>query len=132
MEDPRLPTPAAPPGRPQESAGQSFVRKIRPVGCIVFLSSFILLLVFCFMPQDASVPGSTAPHDSTYYAESTAHLAELKTELEENLLPKLDHPADCTLEDGVIHIVTDQAGFAPVRAAVLTYYDKTLFTFTTR
>ena len=130
MDDRRLSPPAE--ERPQETAGQSFVKKIRPNGCAVFLIAFVLLLVYCLVPPDYTVAGYTPPHDSTYYAQSDATLLELKAELETHLLPQLDGAATCALGDGVLIVTTGTQELASIRGAILTYYDKSLFQFTTQ
>ena len=68
------------------TAGQQFVKWLKPVGCGIFLLVFVLFFIMCFTAK-APVEGYTVPHDSQYYAE---HLDELKTELETNLFPRLD------------------------------------------
>ena len=107
-------------------AGADFVKKIRPIGCIMFVLMFVAVIVICLQPAERTVEGYEPPHDSTYYA---AHPDELAEELEENLLPALDGVVSCRSDGEKVAVVTDRKSFASVRAAVLTYYDVSLFTF---
>ncbi len=128
MDDNRLSAPGS--DRPKETAGQSFVKKIRPVGCVVFLAAFVLLLIYCLAPPGNAAEGYVPPHDSTYYAQNSETLLELKAELEDNLFPMLDCDAGCAPGDGVLVITVSRSDYAAVRDAVLAYYDRSLFAFT--
>ena len=55
------------------TAGEQFVKWIKPAGCVLFLGIFAAFLVICFTAK-APVEGYTVPHDSQYYAQ---HLDEL-------------------------------------------------------
>ena len=105
------------------TAGQQFVKWIKPAGCGIFLVVFVLFLVMCFTAK-APVEGYTIPHDSQYYA---AHLDELKTELETNLFPKLDGIEDCYISGDRLTIIIDSASFEESSGAITHYYGENLF-----
>ena len=111
------------------TAGQEFIKKIRPVGVAMFLMLFILFLVICFTSRPDPLAGYNAPHDSSYYAQSDATLGELKTELEANVFPKLVGEENCTVEDGKLVIVIDSASFKTCRSALVKHFDESLFEF---
>ena len=105
------------------SAGEQFVKLIKPVGCALFLIVFVLYLVMCFTAK-APVEGYTMPHDSQYYAQ---HLGELETELETNLFPKLDGIEDCYISGDKLKIIIDEASFTESSEAITHYYSENLF-----
>lgn len=107
---------------------EGFVKKIGYVGCAIFLLIFVLFLVMCFTTK-APVEGYKAPHDSEYYA---ANIDELKAELEQNLLPKLDGIESCTVSDGVLCIVISDEYYEQTAKAITHYYAKELFSFRTK
>ena len=66
------------------TAGQEFVKRLKPIGCVIFIVMFALFLVICFTAAgNAPVKGYIPPHDTEYFS---SHLDELKAELEEKLL----------------------------------------------
>lgn len=111
------------------TAGQEFVKKIRPVGVVFFLALLLLFLYICFTSGANPIPGYEPPHDSTYYAQSVQTLAELKTELETNVFPKLGSIEDCRIEQDRLVITIDRSRFATTRSAIEKFYDESLFTF---
>jgi hypothetical protein len=110
-------------------AGSEFVKKIRPIGCILFLMISVYFLVFCFTSGKNPIPGYVAPHDSTYYSQNADTLSELKTELETNVFPKLTGIKDCQIVGGKLEITIDSLSFFRSRTAILKFYDRDLFTF---
>ncbi|MBR2717546.1 MAG: hypothetical protein IKD79_07430 [Oscillospiraceae bacterium] len=116
-----------PEGGAHETAGQQFVKRIRPAGCALFLALAVLVTVICFTSGRDPIPGYEAPRDTEYYA---AHLQELAEELEENVFPAL---TDCSLtaEAGEENVtVTVVSGnLAAVRSALLRYFDQSLLEF---
>ncbi|MEG1492413.1 MAG: hypothetical protein RR394_09190 [Oscillospiraceae bacterium] len=111
------------------SAGQGFVKMIRPVGCVLFLLIFVLYLVFCFTYKRPALADYTPPHESSYYTQSSEGLAELKTELEANVFPKLDGVIRCDVNPEFLTVIIDQKDFEATRSAILKYYDENLFQF---
>ncbi len=105
------------------TAGEQFVKWIKPAGCVLFLGIFAAFLVICFTAK-APVEGYTVPHDSQYYAQ---HLDELKAELETNLFPKLEGIEDCYISGGKLKIIISDAGFEKSNKAITHYYGENLF-----
>ncbi|MEA4894762.1 MAG: hypothetical protein VB064_05825 [Oscillospiraceae bacterium] len=111
------------------TAGQDFVKKIRPIGAAMFLLLFALFLYICFSSGSNPLAGYQAPHDSAYYAQSGETLEELKTELETNVFPKLSGIEICSVSDGRLAVTIDSVSFSRDRAAILSCYDESLFEF---
>ena len=107
-------------------AGQEFVKMLKPAGCVIFIVVMICFFVICFRPATHPVEGYEAPHDSEYYAQ---HVDELKAELEDNLFPKLEGIADCTLKGNQLCISIEEDSFADTAGSIVYYYDKELFIF---
>lgn len=112
------------------NTGQDFVKKIGAFGIVFFLGLFAFFLYWCFTAKPVNpIEGYEPPHDSGYYAQNAATLAELQAELEENVLPKLEGIVSDELENGVIVILIDEKSFFNSRGVILEYYDETLFRF---
>lgn len=107
------------------NTGEDFVRKIKPIGCVLFLSLFVGFLLICFL-GGAPINGYTPPQDSEYYAE---HLSELKEELEDNVFSELSGVVGCELSDNRLCITVTAEEFDDVKYAVTFYYDEELFEF---
>ena len=105
------------------TAGEQFVKWIKPAGCVLFLGIFAAFLVICFTAK-APVEGYTVPHDSQYYAQ---HLDELKAELETNLFPRLESIEDCYISGDKLKIIISDAGFEKSNKAITHYYGENLF-----
>jgi len=114
-----------------DSAGQDFVKKLRPAGAALFLILFAVVTLFLFTSGRDPISGYEAPHDAAYYAASAQTMEELCEELRENVLPRLDGPASCRYDSGTNTVVVsiDDSRYAVVRSAVLRYFDASLFTF---
>ena len=111
------------------TAGQDFVRRIGPAGMALFLILAVLVTWMCFTGGRNPIPGYAAPQSTEYYA---AHLDELAAELEANVFPALpDYTMSASVPaDGTTVTVTiDDEHFVVGRAAILHYYDGSLFTF---
>ena len=108
------------------TAGQEFVKMLKPAGCVIFLLVLIGFFAMCFSPSPAPIKGYSVPHDSDYFAE---HPDELKAELEEHVFPELEGIADCTVSDGVLVITIDSASFDESSSAISYYYREALFDF---
>jgi len=112
------------------SAGSDFVKKLRPAGCVLFLVLAVLVAVVCLCAGRDPIPGYQAPQTSAYYAQSEETLLELKAELEQNVFPALEGVAGCALSgDGRLIVSLESDRFAVTRAAILRYYDRSLFDF---
>lgn len=105
------------------TAGQQFVKMLKPAGCVLFLALFAAFLVMCFSAK-APVEGYVVPHDSEYYA---LHLDELKSELEDNLFPKLEGIEDCHVTGDKLTIIIDSDNYEQSSKAIIHYYGDKLF-----
>jgi hypothetical protein len=108
------------------SAGEQFVKWLRPAGCVLVLAVAVLVTVICLTSGRDPIPGYEAPQDTTYYAQ---HLDELQDELEENVFPQLEGVQDCRIEGDKLAVTVAGHTFAKTRAAILRYYDLSLFAF---
>lgn len=106
------------------TAGQSFVKMIRPFGAALFLIIFIIFLVFAFSSGREPISDYEPPYGSDYYAEN---LGALESELEENVLPFLDGVVDCYQSVDTVAVVIEDSSFIKTRAALLRYFDESLF-----
>jgi len=113
----------------KDSAGQDFVRKIGPAGCILFLGLAVLVTLLCFTAGRDPVPGYESPQTAMYYVN---HLDELAEELNTAVLPYLDDPAAAAVTGDKVTVTVDAASFVPVRSAVLRYFEEDLLLFETK
>ncbi len=107
------------------NTGEDFVKKIKPIGCVLFLALFVGFLLVCFF-GGAPINGYAPPQDSEYYAE---HLSELKAELEKNVFPELEGITACELSQDRLCITVDPDEYEDVKYAITFYYDEELFEF---
>lgn len=112
------------------SAGQEFIKKIKPIGCIFFILLMVLFLIMCFTSAPKSIPGYEPLHNSEYYSQNDTTLAELKTELQTNVFPQLEGNESCTISNGKLTLALEDDHYTASRATILIYYDKNLFEFT--
>ena len=111
------------------TAGQAFVKTIRPAGMALFLILAVLVTWICLTSGRDPVPGYAAPQTTEYYAE---HLGELAEELETNVFPALpDYTMSAAVEDGAstVTVTIDSEHFVAGRGAILRYFDESLFSF---
>ena len=113
---------------PSPTAGQDFIRRIGPAGCVLFLALAILVAALCLTSGRDPVPGFEAAHDTSYYVN---HLDALADELNERFLPQLDTPASAAVSGELVMVTVEGDSFVLVRSAVLRYFDKSLFAFQT-
>ena len=108
------------------TAGQEFVKMLRPAGCVIFLLIFVAFLVMCFTAGGAPIDGYSVPHDSDYYAE---HLDEFKAELEANVFPHLEGIDGCEITGDTLTVTIDSPSFDESSQAITHYYRDELFIF---
>ncbi len=108
------------------TAGEDFVKKIGPVGAALFLLLGVAVTVILFTSGRDPIPGYAPPQDTAYYA---AHLNELRAELEAKVFPALSGVQSCHEMDGRLEITIRKEDFAVTRAAILRYFDPSLFLF---
>jgi hypothetical protein len=115
------------PNEGQTTAGQDFVARIRPAGCVLFLVLAVLVAVICLTAGRTPIPDYTPPLSMEEYAQSPAALVQ---ELEDNVFPALpDYTMSAQLQDGTVVITIDSDHFVAGRAAILRYFDEDLVTF---
>lgn len=110
----------------RETAGQEFARAVKPAGCVLLFLILIGVLYICFTSGKDPVPGYEAPQDTAYYAQ---HLEELQTELENNVFPELEGVEGSEVDGDHLNVKIQSDSFAVSRAAILRYYDISLFEF---
>ena len=114
---------------PHATAGQAFIQRIGPAGMALFLILAVLVTWICLTTGRDPVPGYAAPQTTEYYA---AHLDELAEELETNVFPALpDYTMSAAADDGAatVTVTIDSEHFVAGRAAILRYFDESLFSF---
>ena len=102
------------------TAGQAFVKKIKPLGCAIFLIVMVLFIVLAFTSGRGTVldTGSYAPPPGVSADVPEALCAELK----ENLLPLLPGENECYVNQGKLFILLDGDFFKDCRATILHFY----------
>lgn len=115
------------PQAPKATAGQQFVRAIRPAGCALFLVLAVLVAAVCLTSGRNPIPGYAPPQTAEYYAGNPEALA---AELEESVFPALpEYDMAAQVTDGAVTVTIDSDHFVVGRAAVLRYFDEPLITF---
>ncbi len=112
---------------PKLTAGQQFVKNIRPAGCALFLILAVLVTAVCLTSGRDPIPGYEPPQTMEYYAGDPEALA---AELEENVFPALpDYDMAVGVEGGTVTVTIDSDHFVVGRAAILRYFDEDLILF---
>ncbi len=116
-----------PDNTPRETAGEQFVKRIRPAGAALFLLLAVLVTAVCLTSGRDPIPGYAAPETTEYYA---AHTDELAAELEASVFPCLpDYSLTAEAAGDTVTITVESGNFAAARAAILRYFDQSLFIF---
>lgn len=108
------------------TTGQDFVKRIKPLGCAMFLILGIIVTVICFTAKGTPLPGYEAPNTSEYYG---GHLEELASEIRENLIPLTEYEAAVECDGDVIAVAGAEDDINALRPYILHYYDVELFEF---
>ncbi len=114
--------------RPAEeklTAGQSFVKSIRPLGCALFLILAVLVTAICLTAGRDPIPGYTPPERASYEND----LTQLVWVLEEQVFPALPQYAMTAEVTGDTVTVTVDGNLAAARSAILHYFPEDLITF---
>ena len=114
------------PSDEKEHPGFQIVRWLRPGGAALVLLLGILFVVQALMTGREPVKGYQPKHDTAYY---TAHLDTLAEELNEDLLPQVDENARAEAGAEIVTVYLPKETYITTRAAVLRYYDRSLFVF---
>ena len=115
--------------RPAEeklTAGQSFVKSIRPAGCALFLIVAVLVAAVCLTAGRDPIPGYTPPERASYENDLPA-LAAVLTEQVFPQLPEYDMTAAVTGD--AVTVTVEDGNFAAARAAILRYFPEDLIIF---
>ncbi len=114
------------PAEEKLTAGQSFVRSIRPAGCVLFLVLAVLVGAVCLTAGRDPIPGYTPPERASYEND----LPQLVSVLEEQVFPKLDDYAlRAEVTGDTVTVTVDSGNLAAARAAILRYFPEDLITF---
>ena len=105
------------------TAGESFVKMLKPAGCILFLLLFVIFLIFCFTAK-APLEGYVKPQTTEYYL---THLEELEQELETNMFPRLEGIEDCYVNGDRLTIIISSDDYEESSGIITHYYGKELF-----
>ena len=106
------------------NTGFEFIKKLRPIGCVIVVLCLIGFLAVCFTSGKANeIEGYTPAHETEYYAE---HADELLSELESEVFPHLDGIVSSGVEDGRVKIKIESPDFIKSRSVLLHYFDETL------
>ena len=109
------------------TAGQEFVRWIRPAGCVLFLVLAVAVGAVCLTAGRDPISDYEPAHDTAWYAQNPEEFCE---ELEEEVFPHLSGVRDWRiLEDGRVEVTVQEGQLAVTRAALLRYFDEALFVF---
>jgi hypothetical protein len=115
------------PNEGQTTAGQDFVARIRPAGCVLFVVLAVLMVAICLTAGKTPIPGYTPPLTMDEYAQNPAALVQ---ELEDNVFPALpDYTMSAALEGNTVVITIDSDHFVVGRAAILRYFSQDVVTF---
>lgn len=109
------------------TAGQQFVKILRPFGCILFLVMLVLFLLLAFLPSRGEVLdlGDYAVPEDLDMQDTEALCAEL----ENAVFPLLPGEAECYTEKGRVHVVFDGAHFADCSKTVRHYFQDAGITY---
>ncbi len=108
------------------TAGQSFVKSIRPLGCALFLIMGILGTVLCFTVGRDPIPGYQPPERASYEND----LSQLVYVLETQVFPELpDIELSAEVTGDTVTVTVASGNFAVARAAILRYFPEDLIEF---
>lgn len=108
------------------TAGQSFVKSIRPAGCALFLILAVLVTAVCFTAGRDPIPGYTPPERASYEND----LDQLASVLEEQVFPALgQYEMTAAVTGDTVTVTVTQGNFAAARSAILRYFPEDLITF---
>lgn len=111
---------------PRPTAGQTFVKNIRPAGCALFLILAILVTAVCLTSGRDPIPGYEAPQTTEYYV---AHPEALVSELKDRVFPALEYDMNAAVTGDTVTVTIEDDHFVIARAALLRYFDESLFVF---
>lgn len=108
------------------TAGQSFVKSIRPAGCALFLIAAVLVAAVCFTAGRDPIPGYTPPERASYEND----LPALAAVLEEQVFPQLpEYDMTAAVTGDAVTVTVEEGNFAAARSAILRYFPEDLIIF---
>ena len=108
------------------TAGQSFVKSIRPAGCVLFIVVAVLVAAVCLTAGRDPIPNYHPPEPASYAGDPSA----LARVLEEQVFPELpDYDMTAAVTGDTVTVTIDDAHFVVGRAAILRYFDEQFLTF---
>ena len=111
---------------PKLTAGQEFVKKLRPLGCVLFLLMSVMATVLCFTAGRNPIPGYQPPERASYEND----LGRLADVLEEQVFPELpEYDMTARVTGDTVTVTIDEDHFAVGRSAILRYFPEDLITF---
>ncbi len=111
---------------PKLTAGQGFVKSIRPAGCALFLVLAVLAAAVCLTAGRDPIPGYVPPERAAYEEDLTV----LVRELEEQVFPALpDYDMAAEVTGDTVTVTIDSEHFVVGRSAILRYFPEDLITF---
>lgn len=114
------------PAQEKLTAGQAFVKNIRPAGCALFLILAVLVAALCLTTGRDPIPGYTPPERASYEKD----LSQLVWVLEEQVFPALpEYEMTAAVTGDTVTVTIDDAHFVVGRAAILRYFPEDLITF---
>ncbi len=115
--------------RPAEeklTAGQSFVKSIRPAGCALFLVVAVLVTALCLTVGRDPIPGYRPPERASYEND----LPRLAAVLEEQVFPSLpEYEMTAAVTGDTVTVTVEEGNFVAARSAILRYFPEDLITF---
>ncbi len=102
------------------TAGQQFIKLIKPLGCVIFLVVLVFFLVLAFTSGRGTVLdlGDYAPPAGLTADDPEALCAELQR----GVLPRLPGENACYVENGKLFVALESAYFKDNRATILHYF----------
>ena len=114
------------PNEPRPTAGQDFVKRIRPLGCVLFLALAVLVAAICLTAGRDPIPGYHPPEPASY-ADDMPTLARV---LEEQIFPALpEYEMTVAVTGDKVTVTIDSDHFVVARAAILRYFDEEYILF---
>ena len=108
------------------TAGQQFVKNIRPLGCVLFLLLAVMVTAVCLTAGRNPIPGYTPPERASYEND----LPRLVSVLEEQVFPALpEYTMSAAVTGDTVTVTIDDAHFVVGRSAILRYFPEDLITF---
>ena len=114
------------PDQEKLTAGQSFVKAIRPAGCVLFLAMAVLMVALCLTAGRDPLQGYHPPERASYEND----LPLLVSVLETQVFPKLPQYG-MTAEAGeeTVTVTVTQGNLQAAEKAILRYFPQDLITF---